>query len=74
MGNQSSVIFGFLFVAFFVYITTKGELPVYAGLLLLSPGATPTTPQSTAQANQTTQLSQVTEGIIEGAIAALGLV
>ena len=36
--NQSAFLFGYLFFAFFVFITLKGELPAYAGLLLLSPG------------------------------------
>lgn len=41
--NQSSVIFGALFVAFLVFITLRGELPTYAGFLLSTPkgGATP---------------------------------
>lgn len=59
MNNQSGVIFGFVFAAFFVYITLKGELPIYAGLLLLSPasgnavsvgGAGPTANNPTSQA------------------------
>jgi hypothetical protein len=55
--NQSSVIFGTIILAFFVYITRKGELPIYAGLLLLSPGTS----------------SAPTGDIYKGAIAALGL-
>lgn len=35
--QQSSVIFFYLFVAFVVYITQRGELPTYLGLLLASP-------------------------------------
>lgn len=35
--QQSSVIFFTLFAAFIIFITQKGELPVYLGLLLLSP-------------------------------------
>lgn len=31
--NQSNVIFFFVFAAFFVYITIRGELPLYAGFL-----------------------------------------
>jgi hypothetical protein len=32
--NQSNVIFGFLLAAFIVFITMRGELPVYMGFLL----------------------------------------
>lgn len=35
--NQSSVIFGFLLVAWLVFITQRGELPVYWGFLAKSP-------------------------------------
>lgn len=35
--NQSSLIVGAIFITFFMYITIKGELPTYAGLLLLAP-------------------------------------
>lgn len=35
--SQSSVIFFVLFAAFVIFITQKGELPTYLGLLLLSP-------------------------------------
>jgi hypothetical protein len=38
--NQSAWIVGYILLAFFIYITIKGELPIYAGLLLLSPGGT----------------------------------
>jgi hypothetical protein len=30
--QQSNVIFAFLFAAFLVFITSRGELPKYAGL------------------------------------------
>jgi len=39
--TQSGYIVGFIIVAFLVYITLRGELPIYAGLLLLSPPAQP---------------------------------
>ena len=58
MDNQSGVIFGFIAVAFFVYITLKGELPIYAGLLLLSPQSSGTTSAAAATTNQATSLSQ----------------
>lgn len=35
--NQSTVIFGFLAAAFFVFITQRGELPIYWGFLVSSP-------------------------------------
>lgn len=34
MNNQSNVIAAFLLVAFLVFITMRGELPTYIGLLL----------------------------------------
>jgi hypothetical protein len=34
---QSNVIFFYVFAAFFVYITLRGELPKYMGFLLASP-------------------------------------
>ena len=34
---QSNVIFFYLFAAFFVFITMRGELPKYLGFLLASP-------------------------------------
>jgi hypothetical protein len=60
MSNQSGVIFGFLAVSFFVFITLKGELPIYAGLLLLSPGQNPGT-----------AASSLTSTVINGAIAGI---
>ena len=30
---QSNVIFGFLFAAFVIFITQRGELPIYLGFL-----------------------------------------
>lgn len=34
---QSNVIFFYLFAAFFVFITMRGELPKYMGFLLSTP-------------------------------------
>jgi len=42
--NQSSVIFFFIFAAYFVFVTIRGELPIYMGLLLKSPSTAPSTP------------------------------
>jgi len=65
--NQSGVIFGFVAVAFVVYITLKGELPIYAGLLLLAPAGS--APGNTNASNTTS--SAVTSTIINGAITGL---
>jgi len=50
--NQSTVIVGAVFAAFFIYITVRGELPVYAGLLLFSPpgGSSATAPNGGSSA------------------------
>lgn len=37
--NQSNVIFGFIFAAFVIFITQRGELPIYLGFLLATPKA-----------------------------------
>jgi hypothetical protein len=72
--NQSGFIFGFILLAFFVYITLKGELPIYAGLLLLSPGGTGSSSASSAQ-QQTTDAaqSQLGQAALEAGFAAFGL-
>lgn len=46
--NQSTVIFGFLAAAFLVFITQRGELPVYWGLLVKSPSTPASGPGTTA--------------------------
>lgn len=64
--NQSSVIVGAIAIAFIVYITLKGELPIYLGLLLLgAPAANPpaqNASQSNAQAAQNSQASVLQYG------------
>lgn len=35
--NQSTIIFGYLFVAFLIFITQRGELSTYWGFLVSSP-------------------------------------
>jgi hypothetical protein len=42
MDNQSNIIFAFLFVAFLVFITMRGELPTYLGFLFGSTGGSTT--------------------------------
>lgn len=64
MNNQSGVVFGFLAFAFFVFITLKGELPIYAGLLLLSP------PQPSGSGDTTAASDSTKTAIINGAIQA----
>ena len=60
---QSNVIFFYLFAAFFVFITMRGELPKYMGFLLSSPtkAATPTT-QVSGNSFVTDTLAQVSGG------------
>ena len=76
--NQSAVIFGALFVAYFVFITVRGELPIYAGFLLSTPsggqagGPAPGVSQVGANSSAASSAAaSVTSGIITGAIAAL---
>lgn len=66
MSNQSGVIFGYLAVGFLVYITLKGELPIYAGLLLLPPGGS----GSIKNSGSGIDTSAITSEIIQGAILA----
>jgi hypothetical protein len=60
--RQSSVIFFFLFASFVIFITLKGELPVYLGLLLKSPGTT-ATPGTQASAATSTSGPSVTSQV-----------
>jgi hypothetical protein len=75
-GTQSGYIFGFIILAFFVYITLKGELPIYAGLLLLSPagssGTSGSTSNTSAQSSQA-QTAQTATAIVQGAFALMGM-
>lgn len=57
---QGNVIFFFLFAAFVIYITIRGELPKYMGFLLASP-VTPTTQVNGGQFT-TDSLGQVQGG------------
>jgi len=60
--SQSSIIFFVLLLAFVVFVTQKGELPVYLGLLLLSPA------QQTASINagQAVQAAQTVAPLFIG--------
>lgn len=57
---QGNVIFFFLFAAFVMIITIRGELPKYLGFILASP-VTPTTQVNGGQFT-TDSLGQVTGG------------
>lgn len=50
---QSSAIFAFLAVAFLVFITQKGELRIYWGLLTGNTGTATVAPSAPAQAQAT---------------------
>jgi hypothetical protein len=41
--NQSNIIFGALLLAFIVYITMRGELPIYMGFFVPSNGTSTST-------------------------------
>ncbi|MEB2519811.1 hypothetical protein SOP85_31020 [Pseudomonas sp. YuFO20] len=45
--NQSTIIFGYLFVAFLIFITQRGELPTYWGFLVSSPSTPSQGPTAT---------------------------
>ncbi|MDE2019999.1 MAG: hypothetical protein KGJ13_06675 [Patescibacteria group bacterium] len=49
---QSNVIFFYLFAAFFVFITMRGELPKYMGFLLSTPTPAPQAGQTTDKTGQ----------------------
>lgn len=75
-GTQSGYIFGYILFAFFVYITLKGELPIYAGLLLLSPpqsGSSGTTSTNQTQQQTQQQTAQTASEIVNGAFVILGM-
>jgi hypothetical protein len=57
---QSNVIFFYMFAAFFVFITLRGELPKYMGFLLASPKGPTNTNVNTP--GGTDVLGQVTGG------------
>lgn len=69
MSNQSGIIVGAVFFAFFVYITLKGELPAYAGLLIYPPAnavksAQAQSPSQSASASSSalTTAAQIAQG------------
>ena len=84
--NQSAVIFGALFVAYIVFISVRGERPMYAGFLLSTPtGGNTTLAGNTASGNtaavvgavgaaqnqSSAQAESFASSIITGAIAGL---
>lgn len=46
--SQSNIIFAAIFIAYLIFITVRGEIPIYLGLLLKSPAQTPATGTATA--------------------------
>lgn len=69
--NQSTIIFGYLAAAFLVFITQRGELPLYWGYLV----STPKQPASGPAASGSGSLSigQVTQAVSAIAPLAVGL-
>jgi len=59
---QSNAIFFFVFAAFFVFITLRGELPKYMGFLLASPVPPTATTQVGGNSFTSDTLGQVTGG------------
>jgi hypothetical protein len=57
--SQSDTIFAFLFLAYAAFITLRGELPTYAGFLLLAPQGSNT---SQAQASNQATLGAIIQG------------
>jgi hypothetical protein len=61
--QQSNVIAAFIFAAFLIYITLKGELPTYMGFLLSSAPSTYTPPTaSVAPVGASTQAAPAAGG------------
>lgn len=56
--NQSSAIFGAIFVSYFVFITMRSELPIYAGFLLSSPQGSGGT-KAASNTSDTTQQADI---------------
>lgn len=52
--NQSTIIFGYLAVAFLIFITQRGELPIYWGFLVSSPATPSAGPGATGSGTLTT--------------------
>jgi hypothetical protein len=46
--SQSNVIFAAIFIAYLIFITARGEIPIYLGLLLKSPAQPPATAATAA--------------------------
>jgi hypothetical protein len=57
--SQSNVIFAAIFIAYLIFITVRGEIPIYLGLLLKSPAQTPGTTAATATAASGVNAGQV---------------
>jgi hypothetical protein len=77
--NQSNIIFGAAFVAYVIFITMRGELPIYLGLLLntqsvpVSGGGGSAQSPTTGNSSLTPQQAQALgSGAYDAAILALG--
>lgn len=62
--NQSTIIFGYLAVAFLIFITQRGELPIYWGFLVSSP-------KQPASGPTTTQTGQLTNGNVASTLSTI---
>jgi hypothetical protein len=70
--NQSTIIFGYLFAAFLIFITQRGELPTYWGLLVKSPATPSNGPSASGSGTVTGSSVSQTLSTITSAAAALG--
>lgn len=52
--NQSTIIFGYLAAAFFIFITQRGELPTYWGFIVSTPNTPSSGPTATGSGAITT--------------------
>jgi hypothetical protein len=57
--SQSNIIFGAIFIAYLIFITVRGEVPIYLGLLLRSPAQAQAPATSTATAASGVNVGQV---------------
>jgi hypothetical protein len=63
--NQSTIIFGYLAAAFVIFITMRGELPIYMGFLLSTPKQPSAGPTATGSGG-------ISTGQAAAAVSAIG--
>lgn len=64
--NQSTTIFGFLALAFLIFIIQRGELPVYWGFLVKSPQAPSSGPSASGSGSvSASDVAKAAQTIIE---------